>query len=70
MSCKYCDCSSLTSVSIDMTSVSNLSNTGLNTSILQKLTFGENVTSIASGAFFVVFFRFINSQGLFFETTY
>ena len=34
-----------------MTSVSNLSNTGLNTSILQNLTFGENVTSIASGAF-------------------
>ena len=44
-------CSSLTSLSIDMTSVSNLSNTGLNTSILQNLTFGENVTSIASGAF-------------------
>ena len=34
-----------------MTSVSNLSNTELNTSILQNLTFGENVTSIASGAF-------------------
>ena len=44
-------CSSLTSLSIDMTSVSNLSNTELNTSILQNLTFGENVTSIASGAF-------------------
>ena len=49
--CAFYNCSSLTSLSIDMTSVSNLSNTGLNTSILQNLTFGENVTSIASGAF-------------------
>ena len=43
-------CSSLTSLSIDWTSVPNLSYIGLN-STLQNLTLGENVTSIASGAF-------------------
>ncbi len=44
------NCSSLTSMTIDMTYIPNLSNIGLN-SILQNLTLGENVTSIASGAF-------------------
>ncbi|MEE1251510.1 MAG: T9SS type A sorting domain-containing protein, partial [Bacteroidales bacterium] len=44
------ECSNLTSVTIEMNNIPNLSNIGLN-SILQNLTLGENVTSIASGAF-------------------
>jgi hypothetical protein len=37
-------------MTVEMNNIPNLSNIGLN-SILQNLTFGENVTSIASGAF-------------------
>ena len=49
-------CSSLTSLSIDWTSVPNIfSNIGLK-SALQNLTFGENVASIASGAFSSYYF--------------
>ena len=43
-------CSSLTSMTVEMNNIPNLSNIGLN-STLQNLTLGENVTSIASGAF-------------------
>ena len=46
----FYDCNNLTSMTVEYTNIPNLSNIGLN-STLQNLTLGENVTSIASGAF-------------------
>ena len=43
-------CNNLTSMTVECTNIPNLSNIGLN-STLQNLTLGENVASIASGAF-------------------